>query len=378
MRFIIPLVVALIAAPANCEDFDAAFGKLKELPTVSVSVSVFKYRLSIQPVATQGYIIQGRINGVSTKSTMLSFRAESPERVPGDAPAKFVAFKTTVGDGLVDLAADRQYVGSGRPEYPPDKPAAMFRCEVRHLVFVNNEVRLRIRFQDDAKRYLVRYEDGKGLKLSGLDPDALVQDEAHSVPDFVILSEVDDGITWYCNPLTTWATKGDKLLWSIDVPMEGQPTSLKIVGDVLFVTTTAGHSFYMRKDSGELAFYDKSIMAGVDPIDEVLALGRANMNIKNKRRSLARFIYAAVILNDRRAIPFLIECVENGDGIPVKTMAVAALEKFNGNPEVWKPKDPKTGSVNFQMAPMSRVFPTENRQAEIAKWRKVFAEELDK
>lgn len=375
MRYVIPLIAVLLVGPAHCEDFDGPFGRLNDLP--SSTVSGFDYKLSLQAAFTQGYVIRGRINGVSTKSNMLQLRAESPERVPGDAPAKFVALNATLDDGLIDLAATKQYVGSGRPKYPPDKPAASFSSELRHLILVNDEARLRVRFQDSAQHYLLKYEDGKGLSLRSLDSNSQVQSDAKSIPDFVVLRESEDGKTWFCNPLTTWATDGDKLIWSTDVQMEGQPKTIKLVGDVLFVTTTAGHSFYIRKETGEVAFYDKSLMAGVDPFGEVLALGRANMAIQNKRRSLARFIYAAVILNDRRAIPFLIDCIENGDGIPVKTMAVAALEKYNGSTEAWKPTDPKTGVVIFNMVPMSRVYPAENRQAEIAKWREEFAQELE-
>jgi hypothetical protein len=102
------------------------------------------------------------------------------------------------------------------------------------------------------------------------------------------------------------------------------------------------------------------------------------MILGTPRKSLARFIYASVILDDRRSIPFLIDCIEKGDMVPVKSMAVAALEKFNGNPEYWKPIDPKTGTVNWAMVPWSRVMNADQRKLETEHWRKVFAHELAK
>ena len=260
---------------------------------------------------------------------------------------------------------------------PPDKPAAMFRCEVRRLLLINDEVRVRLRFKDSTHHYLVRYEDGKGLRLVPVGPANGVQVDAVSVGEFSVLTESNAETTWYCNALSTWATKGDMLLWSTDVPMEGQPKSMKILGDVLFVTTKAGHSFYIRKDTGEVAFYDKTVLPGNDPMKEVLENGRDNMAIDGRRRSLARFITAAVVLNDRRAIPFLIDCIDKGDGLQVKAMAVGALEKFNGNPDLWAPKNPKPGQMHLHWVGTKRVYPNENRQAEIARWRKVFAAELD-
>lgn len=374
MRHAILIFAVLVALPAFCDDLDAPFSKLDNLP--DPTVSGFLYKLSLQAANAQGYIIQGRMNGVTTGANVLRFRGESPERVPGAASANFVALKRTINNGLIDLAATEQYVGSGMGEHPPDKPAASFRFELRHLVFINNEARLRIRFQGETRHFLLEYEDAKGLALRSLDAGGST--ELVVGGNFAMLRESGDGKTWYCNPLTTWAMDSSGLLWSTDVQMEGQPKTMKPVGDLLFVTTTAGHSFYIRKDTGELAFYYKSLMAGVDPMKEVLTIAEESLVLGIPRRSLARFIYAGVILDDRRSIPFLIDCIEKGDTVPVKSMAIAALEWFNGNPEYWKPLDAETGTVNWQMTPWSRIKTNDLRQAETVHWRKVFAKELAK
>jgi hypothetical protein len=374
MRSKLWVFAAFITLPVHGEDFDAPFAALGELP--QAAVDSFEYELSLQAFPGRGSITPGRINGVMNNPMRLRLTAESVERVPGDGAMSLVVVKKTVGDGLIDFAAIKQITLSGQPDYPPDKPAAMFRSEIHRLLLVNDEVRLRLRFKHATHNYLIRYEAGKGLRLVPLAVTDSVLVVADLIPEFTVLTQTEAESTWRCNPLTTWATQGDKLLWSTDAPLEGQPKSMKIVGDVLFIVTTAGHSVYIRKDTGEVAFYDKSVLPGNDPMQEILELGRANMAFNDKRRSLAPFIYAAVVLDDRRSIPFLIDCIGQGDGIPVRAMAIAALERFNGNPDLWEPKTNKPGTTRHQWVPTDRIFPRERSDAEIAKWREVFAAEL--
>ena len=254
------------------EDFDAPFAQLGKLP--EATIVAFKYNLSLRSIPMQGYT-----GGLVTDASMLQFRGESPERIPGDDRTQFVSVKTQIGHGVIDIVATREFGLNGMPVYPPEKPASTFRSDVRSLRFAkDDEIRVRIRFKDGSDHYLLRYTDGKGLWL---EPLASVNGrvEAGSIPAFANLTQSEEGIAWHCNELSTWATTGDKVLWSTDVRMAGQPKSMSLLKDVLFVTTTAGHSFYVRKDTGEVAFYDKSILPGNAPLDEILKLGRANMAI---------------------------------------------------------------------------------------------------
>jgi hypothetical protein len=370
MRIRLPFIVTFFATsvPLLAADLDAPFANLGKLP--DATIAAFKYELVLQFEPMQGYISR-----ISTKANILRLRGESLARIPGKSPTQFVNVKTTIANGVIDIAATEAVRISAMPVYPNDKPASMFRSEMRKLCLsVNDDVRVRIRFKDATDHYVLRYLDGQGLRLESI---ATVngKTDAKSGPEFRLLKRSDDEINWHCNPLTMWATTGGKVLWSTDVEMEGPPKNMRVLDDVLFVTTTADHSIYVRKDTGEIAFYDKSILPGQDPVDEILTLGRENMALDGPRRSLSRFITAAVVLNDRRAIPFLFDCVEKGFGLPEKAMAVAALEKFNGNPEFWKPKNQKPGKMHLHWVGMGRVYPNENRQAEIAKWRKAFADE---
>jgi hypothetical protein len=368
-RFLFIVTFFVIALPLQAADLDAPFADLGKLP--DATIAAFKYKLLIQFQPMQGYI--GRI---STTANMLYLRGESLERIPGDAPTQFVVVKTTIGHGVIDIVATEEISITAMPVYPKDKPASIFRSEMRKLCLSeNDDVRVRIRFKDAIDHYVLRYSEGHGLRLESVATVSGTED-AKSVSKLTVLKRSENEFQWHCNPLTIWATTGGKVLWSTDAEMEGQPKSMSVLDDVLFVTTTADHSIYIRKATGEIAFYNKSVLPGKDPMDEILTLGRENMAVDGPRRSLTRFITAAVVLDDRRAIPFLIDCVEKGFGLPEKAMAIAALEKFNGNPEFWKPKNPEPGETHLHWVGMGRVYPNEKRQVEIARWRKVFADEL--
>jgi hypothetical protein len=368
-RLLLISTLSVLSVPSPAADLDAPFADLGKLP--DATVAPFKYKLLLQFHPTQGYI-----NRIITNANTLHLRGESVARIPGDTDTQFVAVQTTIGHGVIDIAATKEIRITAMPFYPKDKPASIFRSETRRLCLsVNNDVRVRIRFKDATDHYVLRYADGQGLRLEPIVTVSGTAD-AESAPEFRLLKRSNGEIEWHCNSLTVWATTGGKVLWSTDTEMEGQPKNMSVLDDVLFVTTTANHSFYVRKDTGEVAFYDKSVLPGKDSMDEILTLGRENMALEGKRRSLSRFIIAAVVLNDRRSIPFLIDCVEKGFGLPEKAMAIAALEKFNGNSELWEPKNPTPGHNHLHWVGMDRVYPNENRQAEIAKWRQVFADEL--
>lgn len=366
------LLFAAVVRTVSAEEPADGFAELGGLP--EPAAAGFEYKLSIRALNIQGYVMQGHWSGVSTNSTVLQLKGDSPKRVPGDANVRYLTMKSTAGKGLIDIVVTNESIESGMPDYPPDKPGASFRCELRSLILVNNEARVRIRFKDSTDYFRLRYEDGVGLHLETLSPEVQIVDGL--VPDFRVIEQARGDTTYYSNALTTWAMDGDKLLWSIDLPMEGQPDTMKVINKVVFITTTAGHSFYILRDTGAFVFYEESIMPGNDPIAEVLKLGRENMKFTDRRRRLERFITACVVLDDRRAIPFLIDCIENGNSLQPIAMAIAALEKFNGNPNLWSPKNPKAGSSPLMIVGMDRA--EKDRDSEIAKWREVFADELAK
>lgn len=369
------IILLAVSLPAPGEDLDTPFTSLGELP--EAMVDSFVYQLSLKAASMQGYVNPRTYNSVVvTDATVLSLTADSPERTPGSGPTKIVMVKTKVGDGLIDIAATEEGTLDGTPKYPPDKPAATLRSELNRLLLVNDEVRLRLRFRDATHHYLIRYENGTGLRIL---PLAAAKDHRvveGVIPEFKLVTASDVKTTWHCNAITTWATEDEKVLWSVDIPIQGQPSRMTIVGDVLFVTTTAGHSFYVLKDTGKIVFYDKAVLLGQDPMKEILDLGRLNMEFDDKRQSLPRYIYAAVTLNDRRSIPFLIDCIKQGRSFTEMAMAIAALEKFNGNPDFWSPKAGEPGAVFYHSVSRDRIWRKEHRDAEIAKWREVFAAEL--
>ncbi|MDC0935530.1 hypothetical protein OAS39_04525 [Pirellulales bacterium] len=370
-------VVVLVALPAVATGSDGPFVELPNLP--EATVAAFPYEISLGVGKPGARVMVGRVKAAFIRRTALGLRGVSPERIPGDAAMKLVVCRTTAGNGIIDIAATEEIQMVGKPVYPPDKSAASFSCGIRRLMLIDNEAMVRLRFKDQTHHYRLRYEHGKGLGLSLLnaEPNVEVKVDTGSTKQFTVISESESCTTWRCNSLTTWAIVGEEVLWATDVPMEGFPDTLKIVGDLLFVATTAGHSFYIEKHEGEIAFYDKSVMAGEDPTNEILRIGYETMKTANETKTyLARFMNAAVVLKDRRFIPFLIDSIENGFRMPDRIRAVAALEEFAGNPAFWAAL--QSADTRKLRALMPRVHPVENRRAEIAKWQRVFADELEK
>src|SRR4029079_8577499 len=106
------------------EDFNAPFAQLGKLP--EATIVAFKYKLSVQLIAMQGYT-----GGTVTHANTIQFRGESLNRIHGDARMQFAEVKTTIGHGVIDIVATRELALMGMPVYPPDKPASAFRSEVR-------------------------------------------------------------------------------------------------------------------------------------------------------------------------------------------------------------------------------------------------------
>jgi hypothetical protein len=225
--------------------------------------------------------------------------------------------------------------------------------------------------------YSLRYREGEGLQLETVD-SKFGEIDAANVREFVNITEIEGGHVWQCNPLTVTASKNGEFLWASDIPMQGQPESLSVLNNVLFIKTTGGHSFYVMKDTGELLLYADSVMLGKNALEDLLRLWRIGFRDPVHRR-LYRFIRAAVILNEKRSIPLLIKSIEAGQGVDVKCAAIAALEKFNGNPEYWPVHLPPPPKWPPQDTFLKRVG--WNRavaaKGERPRWERIFKDQLD-
>jgi hypothetical protein len=340
-------------------------------------VSAFDYELSLTSRPEGKTFL-----GFRSETKILKVRVESVKKVPGGSvmyPVRLVVANTP--DGIdVNVATESPFTPSSdlrAREYPERG----FYFEVKSLQLPENElVPFRLRFKDATDKYSLRYSKGQGLQLEAVDVKhgKIV---ASKVSDFVNMKTVDGQLTYQCNPLTISAIEAGKPKWSTDVAMRGQPEGIAVLDKVLFVKSTGGHSFYVMKDTGEILLYDSSVMAGKNPSDDVLALWERDMGrtyAEREKRGFFQFIKAAVMLDEKRSIPLMIRCVEDGFGLGEKCAAIAALEKFNGNPTLWPPKFPPPPSYFLKAVGMNKVFPEANAKAERAKWEKVFASYLQK
>lgn len=340
-------------------------------------VSAFDYELSLASRPEGKTFL-----GIRSESKTLKVRVESVKKVPGGSimyPVQVIVGNTP--DGIdVNVAAESPFTPSSEPR-AQELPERGFYFEINSLRLPDSElVPLRLRFKDATDVYGLRYSKGQGLSLESVDVGHgnIV---AGKVPDFVNVKAVDGQRTYQCNPLTISATEADKPKWSTDVFMKGQPESISALNNVLFIKSTGGHSLYVMKDTGEILLYDSSVMSGKNPSDDVLALRESDMGLsfaEREKRGFFRFIKAAVLLDEKRSIPLMIRCVEDGFGLDEKCAAVAALEKFNGNPDLWPANFPLPPSYFLNRVGMNRVFPARNAKAEREKWENVFASYLQK
>lgn len=339
-------------------------------------VNAFKYEFSVR-----SYSAWTSHFGVSVEYKVLEFRGESIERIPGDAAGYQVFMKVSGSTGGVTASAREEMEFVGHPEYPPDKPQRSFHFQPKSIQLTSaGEAGVRLKFKDATDDYLLRYVKGEGLRLEEVNA-RFGKIVTSTVPEFVILKRAAGRYVWQCSPFAISATKDGIPLWSSDIPMEGLPEVMSVLDEVLFIKTTSGHSFYVLRDTGELVFYDGRKMSGNDPSDDILALWQREIDLAPYdlvRRGYFRFIRASVMLNEKRAIPLLIECIERGRDLNEKCAAIAALEKFNGNPGLWSSDYRLPPSYFLKKVGMKRVFPTEARKAERKKWENLFEEYLKK
>ena len=321
--------------------------------TQEVAVPALEYQLSLKSRSEwKSYF------GVSVEYKLLDFRGASPEKIPGNSAGDLIFFTATSGVEGIDAVARNAESFVGKPMYPPQKPAKQFHFDIKSLQLMpGGWARVRFAFQDATDVFFLRYRSGEGLRLEPVDV-AFGRIDKAILPDFVNLTKLDGDCVWQCNPLTTSAAKNGKPLWSSDLPMQGQPESMSVLDQVLFVKTTGGHSFYVFKDTGKLVFYDDSVMAGKNATDDILTLWQKDIGRTRQERNkkgFYRFINAAVLLNDKRFIPLLLECVEKGQGLPEKCGCRRGIGEVPRQPQfVGRPRTNHAGCWNESGVPRRR------------------------
>jgi hypothetical protein len=338
----------------------------KPLSAGESPVPAFPFRLSLRarPHWT-GY------HDVPIKRMVLDISGQSLNTIAGDSRYNIIEMRSQTGPGLIDLRAVRVSSLDPRPDYPPRRPEKIFSFDIASLsIPPDRPALIRLRFKDATELFALHFGADRNLRLMALHTSFGRVQAGSSVP-FARLELRDGNRVYQWNPLTVSARADGRVLWERPLPAKGQPEAMRVVKKTLYGTTTDKHSFFLMPDNGELVFYDDSSLPGKDPVGEILALGRKVMAGKGSRKipCLSRFIQALVTLEDKRAIPFLIDSVDKGFGLTEKASAVAGLEKFNGNSRLWPPR----GGPEWMGSLMGRVYPGKAVKAEQEKWRRIFA-----
>ena len=352
----------------------------------------------------------GRTSFTVFDHQVITLLGRSLKRVPGDTTCHIAEIKLeSTPEGFAAVAVRESGI-TPMPMYPPERPERGFRITIRSLRLPpDGERLLRIRFKDATDTYRLRYVEGKGLLFDEVDLQTAssVSVDATFFHRFTRLTQKEDEYVWRCNPITTSATKNGELLWLNDIAMKGRPKTMAVLDKVLFVRTSTDHSFYVLKETGEVVFHSDKLLSGKDPWADVLPLWQEEMarakeerhrlqevsewrkggekpawiekkrgkRPKGHRIAFYKYIRAAALLEERRAIPLLIQCIPGGSTLQEGAAAVAALEKINGNAGPWNEAGHPGIFLGDDVIPMNRVWPKENNLAEQAKWREIFGVE---
>jgi hypothetical protein len=283
----------------------------------------------------------------------------------------------------VDVVANRQFdVPQSRivmleGEPPAERPQNGFDFKLEALTIPpSGTLPLRIHFKDHVDAFNFRLDE-RGLRLdAGASKYGTVN--AHEPIPLKIVEVEADGVVYRASPLNISAFKNGIAKWATDFQFYKEPSEIKVVGGTVYVATAGGYSTYFMKDTGAILTQHAGLLGGIDPVAETIAAGREVMALTLRERTgrpLANYYQTGVVLNDRRVIPFLIDSIELGFGLPDKMLAIAGLEKFNGSLGPWKTCYRARGNGLYKEIGMARVFPETARQAETERWREVFKDE---
>jgi hypothetical protein len=353
-------------------------------PEEASPIEGFPFTLQLSALTDGGH--SPHYHELRVDGMQLHINGSSPNQIPGDKESRAIETKVQFGPGLIDIWATNEFEYTPMPEYPAWRSEKGIYGPRLKPVWIppDRPVYVRVRFKDSTELFAlvldsrgrlqiaeVQCRHGKAALRSsdGMYYKGKGKGSSRSV-SFTHVECTEGEITYQCNPTGVFAASGNKLLWTRQLKIEGQPKSIHVVDKTLFVTTTADHCFYCNKSDGELLFYAvEEVLAGKDPCMEILQLGRKLKDrdaLKDFQDSMERVIEGLVELEDKRAIPFLIECIDT----TARTMALAGLEKLNGEPWYWDAHTPRPGP-HAQGIERERLTP-EGHRAEREKWRKAF------
>ncbi len=342
-------------------------------------VEPFHYNLSMEMQPRGGFASK-----IARRDTFyLRFVAQSDELTPRHEPVQYVhAVVLQAADGA-DATALKQFnvpqssASMIEGELPAERPQNGFQFKLEALTIPpSGSLPLRIHFKDHVDEFTFRL-DGKGLRLEA-DKSEYGTVNPHDPIPFTILEVDAAGVVYRASPLGVSAFKDGKSRWSTDIQFYKDPSEIKIVGETVYVATTGGYSLYLLKDTGALLTQHIGLLGGADPVGETIAAGVALTKLpfdERVGRPLFNYYQTGVVLNDRRVIPFLIESVDLGFGLPDKMLAVAGLEKFNGDSDAWNSGYKMRGNALYKSIGMARVSPEAANKAERDRWREIFKDE---
>lgn len=365
-------VCAALAQPrpdgrAAPEDPAAVERRFKEAPGGAPSpVEPFGFTISLESEQEHQYLMPWQA---------IILTVQAAEMVRGEVGTSSVEVSVSRRPGLIDITAKavRRPFESSEPCEPV--PAKSLRVRLQDLRLpADRPAYVRLRFRDADEYFALTFEPGRGLRLSPV-KNKFGKVQGSAIKEYNILEAAEGTRAYRCDNQGIVARDGAKDLWARRIPLKGAPKEFRVVGSTLFVSSTGGHSLYVRKGDGKIVYYHEGVLAGKAPWEEVLEAAREayRREVKEGDARLSRYIGAAALLDEKRAAPFLIECLEKGYGLTERWWAVAALEHLNGNPEPWKglgegqPWDPlgRPGEVDYD-----RVY--KGLTAEVRKWEKVF------
>jgi len=353
---------------AAVEDAKTVEGRFNDaFKREAAGVDAFGFEIAVEASEKEEY-------GMPWQQVLLSVR--SAKAVPSDAGYFAIQFSKSIRPGLIDITAtELRHVSTALiPRTMFAEKMAQIRLET--LPFVTDRpIYVRLRFRDAEEYFALAFRPAQGVRLVPIKA-AFGKVTKESLKDVANLEAKGGQRIYQCDNLQIVAHENCKDLWTRRIPLRGTPKQFRIVEDMLFVLSSDGHSLYVRKSDGKIVYYHTSALAGKSAWDEVLAVTLENYKLHEPGKSeLSRAIGVAALLKEKRAAPFLIECVEKGNGLPERWWAVAALEHLNGNSTHWKalgegqPWDAMGRSGEWDI---SRVYPDSAMKAEVEKWEKVF------
>lgn len=342
-------------------------------------VEPFNYNLAMEAMPRKGF----SSNYARRDTFYLRFDGNADRMIPWGEPGHRVHATVTKSNDGIDIVARSQFDvtpgGSGlfAGESPKERPENGFEFKIEAVNIPPDSVLpLRLHFRDQLDEFALRHDE-RGLRLEAVASKYGKVKSRDPIP-FKIIQVEEEGVVYRANPLGIAAFKGGKPKWAVDVQLYKEPNVIKVVGETIYIETAGGYSLYLLKDTGAFLTQHTGILGGVDPVAESVTAGREAAKLwakDNMGRPMANYYQTGVVLKDKRVIPFLIDSIELGFGLHDKMLAIAGLEKFNGNPAPWQLSYRTGGNQLYKEIGMRRVLPDAARQAETAKWQEVFKDE---